>query len=109
MARHDFGIMEQMPVHGERYDSYEPWEYSCISVDDDFIEPFLSKLASIDSFWHSVDVPGKGLAYCGITLIPPRSIGTIIQIIDEIPELSCLKKLLSAARTQNKYVIHFGI
>ncbi len=50
MARHDFGIMEQMPVHGERYDSYEPWKYSCISVDDDFIEPLLSKLASIDSF-----------------------------------------------------------
>ena len=109
MAKHNFGIMEYIPVHGERYDNYEPWHYSCICVDDDFIEPLLSKFGSIDLFWHSVDVPGKGLAYCGITLIPPESIDAMIQIIDKIPELSHLEKLLSGARAQNKYVIHFGI
>ena len=109
MAKHDFGMMEQAPVHGERYDRYEPWNYSCISVDDNFIEPLLPEFCSVDFFWHSIDVPRKGLAYCGITLIPPKSIDTMIKIIDKIPELSHLKELLSEAEAQNKYVIHFGI
>lgn len=109
MAQHEFGIMEQAPARGERYDAYEPWKYRCIAVDDDLIEPLLPRLASVKFFWHSVDMPGKGLAYCGVTLIPPESIDGMIQAMDGAPQLRALEELLSAARNKNKYVIHFGI
>lgn len=34
MAKHEFGIMMDAPQQGTRYDEYEPWKYTCISVDD---------------------------------------------------------------------------
>ena len=57
---HEFGLMPDMPQPGERYDSYEPWEYDAISIHDEYIEPLLPRLNTIDMFWHTVDVPGKG-------------------------------------------------
>lgn len=38
MAKHEFGIMQEAPQAGQRYDSYEPWKYHCISVDDAYME-----------------------------------------------------------------------
>ena len=74
MAKHEFGIMNVSPKPHERYDSYEPEKYNCISVHDDCIEPLLDKLEQIESYWHTLERPGKGLACYGITLIPPRII-----------------------------------
>ena len=109
MAQHEFGIMEQAPAHGERYDRYEPWKYECVSVHDDFIEPLLLELKKIDFFWHSIDIEEKGLAYWGITLIPPESMNEMIQVIDGISELYTLKEMLLRAKKKGQYVIHFGI
>ncbi len=109
MAKHEFGIMETAPKSGERYDEYEPQKYHCITVDDDYIEDILERFNDIDFYWHSLDVPGKGLAYCGITLIPPSSDKAFVAAIEDIPELSGLKALLQKAMDENKFVIHFGI
>lgn len=76
---HEFGIMAEDPLPGERYDSYEPWEYNAISVHDDFIEPLMPHLNEIDMFWHTVDVPGKGAGllwnYFDSTHGAPASVG----------------------------------
>ena len=40
--------MQCEPIKGIRFDKYEPEEYNCISIDDDFVEPLLSKLSDID-------------------------------------------------------------
>lgn len=109
MPRHEFGIMQSEPIKGIRFDEYKPEKYNCISIDDDFIEPILSELSDIDFYWHTVDVPGKGLAYLGITLIPPKSLDLIIDRIINITELSLLNELLLKAKVDKKYVIHFGI
>lgn len=119
MAHHEFGIMSTDPRPGERYDEYEPQKYNCISVDDELIEPFAWKVDEIPMYWHSLDVPGPGLAYCGITLIPPESLGPVLREVDAFmpeppdPELLRdlweLKQLLEQALKQGKYVIHFGI
>lgn len=109
VARHEFGIMERDPLPGELYDSYEPQNYACISVDDDLIGPILLEFNSADLFWHSLDMPGKGLEYCGITLIPPGSMDAVVQAIHGISGFSELESLLSEAKRRNKYVIHFGI
>ncbi|MGL5713780.1 MAG: hypothetical protein ACRCX2_12225, partial [Paraclostridium sp.] len=80
-------------------------------VDDDFIEPILMELESIEFYWHSLDIKGKGLAYCGITLIPPESIASMIKILlmQDRLEYNELISLLNKAEQEGKYVIHFGI
>ena len=109
MAKHEFGIMQEAPKKGRRYDKYEPQKYNCISVNDDYLEPVVAQLDDIDFFWHTTDVPGKGIAYTGITLIPPASMPEFRAVIENIRELSELKTLLQKAWWDNKWVIHYGI
>ena len=111
MAKHEFGIMKNKPLYIDVFDEYEPNKYNCIQVNDDFIEPILIDLQSIDCYWHTLKVAGKGLAYCGITLIPPESIDTLISILSKqsILEYVDLISLANQAKKENKYIIHFGI
>lgn len=109
MATHEFGIMDRAPRPGERYDDYQPEKYRCIAVDDDWLEPFLPALFQIDCFWHSLDTAGKGLDYCGISLIPPGSLDTMQHIITGVPTLADLQRLLQTAKEENRYVIHYGL
>ena len=109
MAKHEFGIMKNNPKSSVRYDAYEPQKYNCISVDDDYIEQIAPRLNDVEFYWHSLDMPAKGLAYCGITLIPPASIERMIEVIKTVDEPSDLKQLLQKALNENKWVIHFGL
>ena len=109
MAKHAFGIMQNAPQKGVRYDKYEPWKYNCISVNDDYLEDIVSNFDHIDFYWHTLDVKGKGIAYCGITLIPPYSIEKFIYVIKDISGLSELKELSEKALNKNKWIIHFGL
>ena len=109
MAKHEFGIMKHNPKPSVRYDAYEPQKYNCISVDDDFIEQIAPRLNDVEFYWHSLDMPAKGLAYCGVTLIPPTSMEHMTEAIEPIDELSNLAQLLQKAQSENKWVIHFGL
>lgn len=109
MPKHDFGIMQIPPQRGAHYNRYEPEKYHCISVDDDYLEPLLGKLKVMKCYWHTVNRPEFGLAYTGITLIPPESLDIFIEIIWNNPKLSELMALLKEAEENGKYVIHFGI
>ena len=109
MAKHEFGIMQAAPQKGQRYDVYDPQKYNCITVDDNYLEDIAASLNDIHFYWHSIDVPGKGIAYCGITLIPPASMQAFISVIDNLPELSELKALMQKAYGENKWMIHFGL
>ena len=86
MARHEFGILEDAPQHGKQYDAYEPWAYDCISVDDDFLEGIVERFGQIEFYWHTLDVKARGIAYCGITLIPPDSIRAFLDVIRDVAE-----------------------
>ena len=105
---HEFGIMSEDPLPGKRYDSYEPWEYNAVAIHDDFIELLMPRLNNIDMFRHTVDVPRKGLAYCGITLIPPTANPEVLEIIRPVPELKSLSELVECAIKEQRYIIHFG-
>ncbi len=109
MAKHDFGIMPNAPQYGTRYDEYEPKRYHCIAVEDDVIEIVDPLLCEIPMFWHTTDVPGKGLAYCGVTLIPPDSMPEMLGVLPECAELAELRALLEKASSMEKWVIHFGV
>ena len=109
LAMHEFGIMQNAPEQGVRYDEYEPEKYDCISVDDAFLENLDANFNDINFYWHTLDVKGRGLAYCGITLIPPCSIPSFIEVIKDIPALSELKERSEWALRKNKWMIHFGL
>lgn len=109
MAKHEFGIMKINPQKGQRYDEYEPQKYDCISVNDIYLEDIVSKFNDIDFYWHTLDIKSKGIAYFGITLIPPKSMPSFIAVIENIPELSELKELLVKAIAENSWIIHFGL
>lgn len=109
MAKHEFGIMQITPLHGQLYERYEPEKYPCISINDNYIEPLLTQFAELDFYWHTLDVPKKGLAYYGITLISPASYDKLISMIKDKEGLQGLEYLLIMARNENKYIIHFGI
>ena len=109
MAKHGFGIMDIPPVHGQRYDEYEPQKYNCISVDDDYIADIQLELRVFNSYSHTIDISIQGLEYAGITLIPPASLDKFISVIEVDKNLTTLKDLLCRAKEQNKYVIHYGL
>ena len=109
MAMHEFGVVREIPKAGCRYDEYVPEKYDCIFIDDDIVEVFANGLLDVDMHWHTIDVTGKGLAYCGITLIPPASLSSVIDVIDAFDQLWELRELLKQAQQQNLYVIHFVI
>ena len=109
MAKHEFGIMQNAPQKGVRYDEYAPWKYNCISVNDDCLEDIVANFDHIDFYWHTLNVPAKGIAYTGITLVPPTALQAFIAVIKDIAELNELKDLLEKALVENKWVIHFGL
>ena len=109
MAKHEFGIMKNNPKLSVRYDAYESQKYNSISVDDDYIEQIVPRLNDVVFYWHSLDMPAKGLAYCGVTLIPPASIERMIEVIKTVDAHSDLTQLLQKAQSENKWVIHFGL
>ncbi len=109
MAKHEFGIMKTAPAKGKRYDKYEPQKYNCISVDDIHLEDIVEKFCIIDTYWHTTDIKGKGIEYCGITLIPPESLDAFLDVIRNNADLSELYNLAETAKKENKWIIHFGL
>ena len=109
MAKHEFGIMAKTPEKGKRYDEYEPEKYNCICVDDEYVEKLHDDLNKTDFYWHTLDVKGKGLAYCGVTLIPPDSLASFIDAVKDDFQLAELENLLKKALEENKWIIHFGL
>ncbi len=112
MPKHEFAIMDIPPSATERFDEYEPYKYNnCIAIHDDYIEPLLTELLEVDFYWHTLQMPGKGIAYFGITLIPPTSHNYFADILlrynknDYEPLISLLRQ----AKDSGKYIIHFGI
>lgn len=111
MAKHDFGIMQVAPAATDYFCTFEPSKYNCIAVLDEDLDKALARMQAddMDTYWHKLSNPHKGLAYCGITLIPPASLCAFIDALDGIAALEALKVLLMQAKAENKFVIHFGV
>lgn len=111
---HEFGILDDFDSQ-KRYDDYTPQKYDCISVDDDIISSFIENLSIMKTYFHSFNRPEQGLAYYGITIIPPESLSLFYDVVtssgyfknsDELSELA--SKIIQATK-ERKYMIHYGI
>ncbi len=109
MLKHEFGIMPTSPKSGERFDNYAPEKYDCITIHDDHMLPLLRRFKEIDFYWHTIDRPEKGLAYYGITLIPPTSMDAVLNVIRGKRKLRELEKLVIRAKDEGSFIIHFGV
>ncbi len=109
MLRHGFGIMPEDPRPGIQYEEYEPDKYNCIFVEDESLLPILDELKEMKCYWHSIDRQEKGLAYHGVSLIPPESLNLFESIVSGKDNLQELQNLVSRAKSEKKYIIHFGV
>lgn len=109
MLKHVFGIMPTDPRPGIRYEEYEPDKYNCIFVEDEVFLTILDELKKMKCYWHSIDRPEKGLAYHGVSLIPPEALGLFESIVSGKDNLQELQNLISEAEREKRYIIHFGI
>ncbi|WP_223587550.1 short-chain dehydrogenase [Neobacillus bataviensis] len=114
MPVHEFGIIDNIE-NVKRNIGYEPQKYNCISVDDEIIIQLSEHLSSMRTYFHSLERPEFGLAYWGITIIPPESllmfydVSTSSTIYKNLTELNQLASKIIKAKEENKYMIHFGI
>ncbi len=75
MAFHEFGVMKKAPAWEEMYEKYDlSLCGETAAVEDDEVHALWEHFGSIPCFWHSLQRPAQGLAYTGITLIPPITI-----------------------------------
>ena len=111
---HDFGIIEEFDSQ-KSYNDYTPEKYGCVSVDDDIISNLSQNLSIMKTYFHTVKNQEYGLAYWGITIIPPESLTIFYETVtsskffkksDELNELA--SKIVQAVAEQ-KYMIHYGV
>ncbi len=130
MLAHEFGIIQSINKY-EDYNNYCPQKYNCITVDDDIILPLFKNFDIMKTYHHNIGIPNLGLAYYGITLIPPNSLNYFQDVLRELlttlevgefriirvkvksnkssSGLNELIVMISLAIQENKYIIHFGI
>ena len=116
---HEFGIVECIEENKENF-GYDPKKYNCIGVDGDFFDELMSKdfgkkIDHLETFACNINRPYKGLAYYGITLIPPSSHKQFLNIVTEAneeyksEELEELIKKITEAIKVDRWLIHFGV
>jgi len=114
MLVHEFGIIQNMEDSKSKI-GYEPQRYQCISVDDEMVTGLYEQLSIMKTYFHTLARPEFGLAYHGITIIPPESLSVFYDVVTtstlykKSNELNELATKIRTALEGRKYMIHFGI
>ena len=106
---HAFGIMDRPPEPGRDYGDYAPERYVCAWVEDDALQEAAEAVSNVDCYWETLDRPSKGLAWYGVTLVPPDSLPALLSALEDRPGLQPVRRLLAQAERAHQFVIHFGI
>ncbi|MGG0724906.1 short-chain dehydrogenase [Bacillus mycoides] len=111
---HDFGIIDDFNYQ-KNYNDYTPEKYHCVSIDDDIISSFNQHLSIMKTYFHTFKNPEYGLAYWGITIIPPESLSIFYEAVTssryfkDSVELTELASKIVQATAEQKYMIHYGV
>lgn len=87
-------------------------KHNCISVDEDYFDEVINKVENIDTYFQSYGNKGNYIDPCGVTLIPPKSLLQLIDVIcssENNSETKSLIELINKAHKENKFIICFGI
>lgn len=113
-STHEFGLIDNINNQTD-FEGYNPEKYNCISVDDELIESLFENLFIMKTYFHSLNRPEFGLAYCGITLIPPNSLSLFYDVVtssrefENSGELKELALKIQQAIKEMKHMIHSGV
>jgi hypothetical protein len=113
MLTHRFKIMDCIDSQKD-YSDYFSRKDNCIFVNDEIILLVIKELKIMPTFYHNLNRPEYGLAYWGVTLIPPTSLKTFKDVLlgekcIQPLELNQLIVLINTAIEENKYIIHCGV
>ncbi len=88
-------------------------KYNCISVDKDLFDEVINNVENIDTYFQSYGNKGKYIDPYGVTLIPPKSLLQLIDVVISLGNNSndtkSLIELINKAHKENKLIICFGI
>lgn len=59
-----------------------------------FFDKVINKVENIDTYFQSYDNKGKCIDPCGVTLIPPKSLLQLIDVINSLGNNSDTKSLI---------------
>ena len=109
---HEFCLLPEAPGPEEEF-AYAPERYPDLTaVDDDLLNEWAGRrrdaLWAVPVYFESLHRPEKGLAWYGVTLIPPDSALLLRDLLDA-PDFEELAALLKRAAAENKFIIHYGI
>lgn len=113
---HEFCVMPEDPGAEEEF-SYTPERFpDQVIVDDDLLNEWAGRhedaLWSIPVYFHTLRRPDHGLAWYGITLIPPSSSPAFLDLFVNDPEKEQFRDvayLMHRAAEKSKFIIHYGI
>ncbi len=111
---HEFGLIDNINNQTD-FEGYNPEKYNCISVDDELIERLFENLFIMKTYFHSLNRPEFGLAYWGVTLIPPNSLSLFYDVVtsskefENSGELKELALKIQQAIKEMKHMIHYGV
>ncbi len=108
MLTHEFGIIEELDER-ERYNEYNPEKYGCVEVEDEVVSGWMDALSMMKTYFHGVHRPEMGLAYSGITLIPPESLELLEDVAVTSGGPTELIEKIRLTLVEGKYMIHFGV
>lgn len=114
MVGHKFGIIDDFNEKKD-YSEYKKEEYNCISIDDELVVHITKYLKNLKTYHNNFNEEANGLAYTGVTIIPPKSLAYFYDIVATVnqfkksTELSNLSTLILEAKKNEKYLIHYGI
>ena len=69
----------------------------------------MPEISTLEMYRHTVDCPGRGLCYTGITLIPPAVLPRLREEVQRQGGMAELAALLRRAERESRWVIHYGI
>ena len=121
MISAEFGIIDDFEAFKKQKDylKYDPEKYHCIAIDDDmYLNDWLESLSKIDTFNVSSNrilQSQKSLSRWGITIIPPSSLPSFLNIVVSDKRyaidksLAVLAEIIRKAIKEERCIIHYGV
>jgi hypothetical protein len=113
--RAEFGIIDNFDKDKYYPEKYEPDRYGCIAICDDALNDWFHPFSETNTYCQTYSRPWKGFDRYGVTLIPPESLSSLIEIMltktksEFMNDALEIVNLLKEAKANEKFVIHYGI